>query len=33
MRDGKDDVFEMEGGMDGGQKTEITRERSVCVCA
>lgn len=32
MRDGKDDVFEMEGGMDGGQKTEITRERSVCVC-
>lgn len=25
-------MFEMEGGMDGGQKTEITRERSVSVC-
>ncbi|KAI3360420.1 hypothetical protein L3Q82_002324 [Scortum barcoo] len=25
----KDDVVEIEAGMDGGQKTEITRERSV----
>lgn len=28
----KDDVFEMKGEMDRGEKTEITREKCTCVC-